>query len=244
MHKNWRLRIALGVLAALFVGCGGPQTPTPEATTDPETATGTEATTEASPDQVAAAPTSPEEAIDFIVIPGERVGPLMSDTSREALGELLGDATLTDGPVDVGEGFTEPGTVVNLGPEQQFTIIWEDESLSRPLIVQDFGSAWKTPEGLGVGSSLTDVKQALGTFQLFGFGWDYEGTLVLEESQLDEYHGNLFLRLRPTPEAAKQHEAAYQSMLGDRVYDSDLPDLEVLNPSVYDMTVYPNPLPE
>jgi hypothetical protein len=49
---------------------------------------------------------------DTMIVPGDRVGPITRDTSRDRLVELFGEAALTDTEVAVGEGFTESGTVV------------------------------------------------------------------------------------------------------------------------------------
>ncbi|PSB11298.1 hypothetical protein C7B76_23345 [filamentous cyanobacterium CCP2] len=141
----------------------------------------------------------------------------------------------------MGEGFTEPGTVVNLEGGRQFSIIWQDEARTQPLMGLDFGPAWKTPEGLGVGASLEQLSQVLGSFQLYGFGWDYEGTLVLEGSQLHEYQGDLYLRMRPDSTAIADHPDAYEALLGDAIFASDDPNLKVLQPQVYGMEVYLNP---
>lgn len=192
------------------------------------------------------APTTEAEAPiqDTVVIPGERIGPVTSDTSRAELGEMFGEEVLIDQEIGVGEGFSEPGTVVDLGNGQQFSIIWQDEAGSQPLMAMDFGPAWTTPEGVGVGSSLGELQNALGQFQVYGFGWDYEGTLVLEGSNLDAYHGDLFLRMRPDSGAIADHDSAYKALMGDGVFASDNPNLEPLQPQVYAMEVYLNPLSE
>ncbi|MEO1400638.1 MAG: hypothetical protein AAFV72_05210 [Cyanobacteria bacterium J06635_1] len=172
------------------------------------------------------------------VIPGERVGPITRETSREDLAALFGEDRLSDEPVNIGEGFTEPGTVVDLGPEQSFTIVWQDGSRAQPAVVRDFGPAWQTPEGLGVGTSFEELKTVLGTFQLYGFAWDYEGSLVFEDSQLDAYQGQLTLRVTPDPAAIANHENAYQALVGDVLFPSNDPNLDPLDISVYEMIVY------
>ncbi|MBD0268910.1 MAG: hypothetical protein ICV77_11535, partial [Cyanobacteria bacterium Co-bin8] len=113
---------------------------------------------------------------DTVVVPGERVGPIRPTTSRAELAELFGEEQLRDEEINVGEGFTEPGTVVDLGEDRRLTVVWTDDSRSKPLMAKDFGSEWKTPEGLGLGTSMAELKQELGDFELFGFGWDYGGS--------------------------------------------------------------------
>ncbi|MBD2256560.1 hypothetical protein [Pseudanabaena sp. FACHB-2040] len=179
---------------------------------------------------------------DTVVVPGERVGPIRPTTSRAELAELFGEEQLRDEEINVGEGFTEPGTVVDLGEDRRLTVVWTDDSRSKPLMAKDFGSDWKTPEGLGLGTSMAELKQELGDFELFGFGWDYGGSIVLENTALDEYHGDLFLRVRPSQATIEQHREAYEAVVGDAVFESTDPHMEPLEPVVYDMTVYLNPL--
>ncbi|MEM8809191.1 MAG: hypothetical protein AAGF01_24485 [Cyanobacteria bacterium P01_G01_bin.38] len=194
----------------------------------------------ASPNAVSAPTDDRALLTDTAVIPGERVGPITRGTSRERLADLFGEDRLSDQPVDIGEGFTEPGTVVDLGPEQSFTIVWQDGSRSQPAVVRDFGPAWQTPEGLGVGTSFEELKTVLGAFQLYGFAWDYEGSLVFEDSQLDAYQGQLTLRVTPDPAAIATHKNAYQALVGDVLFSSNDPNLEPLDISVYEMIVYLN----
>jgi hypothetical protein len=179
---------------------------------------------------------------DQTIIPGERVGPVTSETSRDELAQIYGEDKLADQPIPMGEGTTELGTLVNLGPDQQFAIVWRDAAQTEPLLAKDFGSDWQTPEGLGVGVPYSTVKSVLGDFKLYGFAWDYEGSLVLEGSNLDQYYGDLLLRVRPSQESVQAHPEAYQAVMGDTLYSGDDPNLEPLSIEVYEMTVYLNPL--
>jgi hypothetical protein len=189
------------------------------------------------PDNLSAAATQ-----DRIIIPGQRVGPVTAETSRADLAEIYSEAILADQPIAMGEGTTEPGTVVDLGPADRFAIVWTDANQTTPLLAKDFGPNWQTPEGLGVGIPYATLEAVLGSFTLYGFAWDYEGSLVLEGSNLDQYYGDLLLRVRPAETAIKAHADAYQAVLGDALYPSEDPNLDALDLSVYDMTVYLNSL--
>jgi hypothetical protein len=140
----------------------------------------------------------------------------------------------------MGEGFTEPGTIVNLNPEQRFTVIWLDAERSRPLLAKDFGPAWQTPEGLGVGVPYAKVQEVLGSFKIYGFAWDYSGSLALEGSKLDRYYGNLLLRVEPSEAAVAEHPEAFQAVIGDQLFPGEDPNLALLDISVYEMVVYLN----
>ncbi|WP_052051058.1 hypothetical protein [Leptolyngbya sp. KIOST-1] len=194
-------------------------------------------------------PSPPEQSapvpphVDTLVIPGQRVGPVVATTSRAELAEIYGEAALADGSIAMGEGTTEAGTVVTPGPDQQFSVIWQDASQTRPQLIKDFGPAWQTPEGLGVGVPYSEVESALGEFQLYGFAWDYGGTVMLAGSHLERYEGYLLLRLKPADTALDRHPEAYQSMMGDQLFASDNPLLDQLEVAVGEMVVYLEPLP-
>lgn len=226
----------------VLTACGGPKEAEPEADA-PLDQTSPGQTTPENPD-VSEPPTGqPDDTLpETVVVPGERVGPILPTTSRADLAKRFGDDQLSDQDVNIGEGSLAPGTVVEIGEDRTFTVIWVDESRDKPLLVQNFGPAWKTPQGLGVGSSLAELKEKLGDFQLYGFGWDYGGSIVLENTKLDKYHGNLFLRVEPPKAMAEQHPDAYRALSGDTLFESGNPNMEALQPVIYEMTVYLNPL--
>lgn len=237
----------LGLMAALTMvlsACRLPsQTSTPPAPSSPELS-GDDAPVESDP---GAGPEVAPRPTDYVVIPGERVGPITAATRRADLVAFYGTEALADRSIDIGEGFTEPGTVINAGSDHQVAVVWAEttsdgQPLSsgdrRPLMAKDFGAAWQTPEGLGVGSTHQTLQQILGRFQLYGFAWDYGGTVILEDTQLSQYDGYLWLRLAPSETAIAQHSNAYQAVMGDRLFASDNPNISTLNPSVYEMVVY------
>lgn len=179
-------------------------------------------------------------AEDYRVVPGQRVGQVTATTSRQQLAEIYGEANLRDVDVPVGEGFTEPGTQVSFGNEPQFSVVWLDASRSRPLMAKDFSADWQTPEGIGVGTSYATLQQRLGNFQIYGFAWDYGGTLSLEGSQLDSYYGLLLLRVEPSNASIEANPEAFQASMGDRLIPSTDPNLAQLDISVSAMMVYLN----
>ncbi|MDB9527980.1 hypothetical protein PN498_18445 [Oscillatoria sp. CS-180] len=175
---------------------------------------------------------------DLTIVPGERVGPVSETTSRADLAEIFGEAALDDTEIAVGEGFTESGTVVNAGTDQAFSVIWLDNDRTQPLLIRDFGSAWQLSEGIQIGTSFSRLQTLLGSFDLYGFGWDYGGTVVLEGSNLEAYYGMLILRLQPDSAAIAQSSEALQAVQGDELFSSDNPNLAMLNLTVDEMLVY------
>jgi hypothetical protein len=228
-----------GVMTALLlllVGCASAPTSLVEespaeapAATEPSGATQVPATT-ASSDASA--------EVDTTVVPGERVGPVTPNTTREELATLFGEGNLKDQSVDVGEGQTEKGTVVNQGTDEAFTVLWTDDTRTAIAAITNLGSAWKTPEGIGVGTTFEQLKEQLGTFKLYGLDWDYGGTISFEGSNLSEYDGKLIVRLQPSDNAAEQAPEDYEAVVGDRLFESTDPHFEQLGMKVSDMSVY------
>ncbi|TVP68231.1 MAG: hypothetical protein EA342_06625 [Leptolyngbya sp. LCM1.Bin17] len=229
-------RLPFTLLVVILIAATAACVPSPTTPNDgaPPAAEDTPSTVPKLPD--VSAPSSQD--LEAVVRPGERVGPVTANTSRTDLVRLYGEDRLQDAPVPMGEGFTEPGTVVDLGPEWHFSVVWRDASQTQPLLIKDFGPGWRTPEGLGVNVPYSTVQDALGNFQLYGFAWDYGGTIVLEDSQLDRYHGQLLLRVYPSLEAMDTHADAYEAVMGDELYASTNHNFSQLDLSVYEMIVY------
>ncbi|MFZ4640059.1 MAG: hypothetical protein ACOYMP_06635 [Nodosilinea sp.] len=181
---------------------------------------------------------------DLLVVPGTRLGPVTANTSRQQLAQIYGETNLKDGQIPVGEGFTELGTIVAQGTDHQFTLLWLNQQRTKPLLAQDLGPAWKTPEGVGVDLPYTDLQAILGKFEVYGFEWDYGGTVSLEGSNLRKYARQLFLRLVADPAAIVSHPQAYRAVMGDRLFASTDPNLACLNMKVKTMIVYLNSPPQ
>jgi hypothetical protein len=174
---------------------------------------------------------------DTLVIPGERVGPITRNTTRQDLAKLFAKELLSDRPVGIGEGATVPGTFVDLGPARSFSVVWADNTRTKAVEVRNLGSDWRTPQGISVSTPLSQLQQKLGKFQFYGFGWDYSGTVLLEGTKLSQYQKTLILRLRTAPAAAKKSPKDYQAVLGDGKFSSNNPKLSSLGITVGEMIV-------
>jgi hypothetical protein len=190
----------------------------------------------ATPVQVAQA-TKPDSLSDTTVIPGERVGPVTRKTTRQDLVKLFGEARLTDQDVAMGEGFTEPGTRVDLGSERSFSVVWSDASRTKAVAVRNFGTAWRTPQGIGVGTPFAQLQQKLGEFEFYGFAWDYGGTVVSSGTLLAQYKDMLILRLQTAPDAPQKSPEDFKAVVGERKFSSTNPHLRSLDIQVGEMIV-------
>ncbi len=238
---TWRRQLWLVPLTFLL-GCGGP----PPATVDPAVSVPDAVSTpalrdaavlgqeETATDSIPEA--TPAAIADPVILPGERVGPITPTTTHADLVTRFGAEVLREEAIAVGEGFTEPATVVDLGPEYGFTVVWGDENRDRVATVRELGTAWATPNGIHVGSSFADLQEALGSFGVYGFRWDYGGTVDLRGSTLSAYDGQLFLRLHPA-----NIDDVPNALAGDTLFPSDTPALDTLNLTVNSIVVVLTP---
>lgn len=174
-----------------------------------------------------------------LIIPGKSVGPVTSETTRADLVKIFGESNLKDETILQAEGtISVPATKVKEGTPSTFTVFWKDNTRNKIEYIKGFGSQWKTSEGIGVGTTLKELRQKLGEFKLTGFGWDYGGLVNLEGTKLSEYQGKLSLRIDPADENAYgKYPKQYASVSGDIELSSTNPNLEPLNVRVNQMTV-------
>ena len=144
--------------------------------------------------------------------------------------------------MDVGEGETEPGTVVfPKDPQRTIEIRWKDPGKKTlPAFIQIEGdtSRWKTVHNISLGTTLKELERLNGRpFHLAGFGWDYSGTVSSWSkgslaAELVGDHGYLTLRLGP-PSNAQLPEDEQDQVLGDSDFSSSHPVMQKINPKVY-----------
>ncbi|MFQ3619238.1 MAG: hypothetical protein SNJ57_20855 [Cyanobacteriota bacterium] len=180
---------------------------------------------------------SPAATLDTTIVPGERFGPVTENTTRQDLAAQFGEANLEDKEIGMGEGETERGTFVNLGPDRSFTVIWANPDRTEAAAVMNPGPAWRTPEGIGVGTSFSELQQKLGPFKFYGFDWDYGGTVLLEGTELRDYYGLLVMRLQMDDAARIQSASDYQALIGDELFESNNPHAQKLNLTVGELLV-------
>lgn len=189
--------------------------------------------------QKTSSPQSQSEILkDTLIIPGKRVGRVTGKTTRADLVKMFGESKLTDDIILEDEGtLSVPVTKVNLGTENYFTVAWEEDTRQKVLYISNFGSGWKIPEGIGVGTSFEELKQKLGEFKLTGLGWDYGGFINLETTKLSKYQGQISLKLAPDEKAVKKYPQQYQAVLNDRELSSSNSNWESLDMKVSQMIV-------
>lgn len=169
-------------------------------------------------------------------------GPFAKDASAATLVAAFGAANVAHEDLDVGEGFTEPGTVIfKSDGKRRIEVFWHDsETRSRPsrIIVHE-PSAWRvalpgdSTASLGIGTELATVEAAnRKPFTLNGFGWDGAGYVgEWSGGRLTKLDGgcSLSLRFGPSPQA---RPAALAKVSGDKPFASNAPGMRAVKPRI------------
>lgn len=195
--------------------------------------------------QVSAPPPKARPAVSqsLLIEPGVRLGKILATTSEQELRKVYGASNVEPGDIYLGEGETQPGTILFKGDKKrELRILWFDEGERRlPNRIEVIGTAWHTKEGVRLGTTLARLAELNdGPFTLAGFGWDYGGTVTswrggLLESRLTR-KGRVLLRLQPVGGA---YDAA---LVGDSLFPSSNKQMARLNPAVAQMLVeFPSP---
>lgn len=173
---------------------------------------------------------------DTTIVPGQKVGIVTGATTYSELEREFGSDRLITEEIHLGEGMMAPATQVNLDNGYSFNVVWEDPSQSKPLEVRDLEAGWDV-QGIRNGMSFEDLKSTLGEFDLLGLGWDYGGTLLLENTALSDYSGQLFIRVQPSEKAVETQQEKFLAVAGDSVFSSSDPNFEALDLSVVEVVV-------
>ncbi|QKZ14743.1 hypothetical protein [Spirosoma sp. KUDC1026] len=198
------------------------------------------------------------KAIDFQIIPGERVGPIQFTTSEADLLRRFGPSVVTAGDTIYGaEGEEFVGTTLYKGTVDEVQILYQDSSgrlhpeliLIRPTTTDDEGNPlpnlaptrWQTADGLRIGTQLSELEKRNGKpFKLWGFGWDYGGNISDWQGgkmSLPAGESLLALTLGPPATLTTAQEKAYGQVMGDSEFLSSFAPMKRLNPEVQAMHV-------
>src|SRR5664279_741184 len=170
---------------------------------------------------------------DFLIVPGQRVGPITAATTRADLDTLFGKENVRDGSFDSSE-VPEAATVV-LGNDTSaaLAVTWDKERASNIHIcfgTQSGPCRWRTASGIRIGLPLMELQKLNGKpFQLSGFGFEGEGSVISwREGLLEEDPnacGHLLVRLAPAAQVqgtplSKQDSNLLKQVRGDKPYSS------------------------
>lgn len=186
-----------------------------------------------------AAPPALEENLDWVCVPGQKVGPITSKTTYSDLVTIFGAKNIGEATIPLGDGKTEAGTVIFAdNPDQRLFIQWAIPR-ERPHAVIVEGSRWKTSAGIGIGTPISEIIAANGgEFSFAGFGWDYAGYVVSwKNGQLAATHRlgeDVSLFLAPDQPYLP---ADIEALQGDKEFSTTMPEATRVNLRVKAMTV-------
>ena len=170
---------------------------------------------------------------------------LAPEASAASLSQYFGVANVQSGPISVGEGEYERGTVLFAGsPQDRVEVLWKDREAQRaPRRVRIFGatSRWRTPLGVTLGVDLRTLERInRRPFRLAGFAWDFGGTETSWEGGLLESSTSapcvVGVRLAPAlPLDEGEQQRWYRQVLGDRDFSSGHPAMQALQPQIYEV---------
>jgi len=167
-------------------------------------------------------------------------GPFGRNATRADVVKAFG-ADAVDEVVGGPEGAEFKATVLYPGdPARRLEIIWEDEKKRRRPRIRITGqSTWTTQTGIRLNMDVAAVERLNGKpFRLFGFDWDYGGSVsnwrggALGKPQ----PGGCMLRLA-FGIADDAPGALVDNVLGDTEYSSNNPDMRAIAPVVFEITL-------
>src|SRR5262245_14861226 len=167
------------------------------------------------------------------------------NTSETALRRQFGTRVRAE-KVEIGEGETEDGTVVDVdGTRSRVYVLWKDKVRRQnpsSIRLRD-DTRQVTYDGIGIGTTLKALERLNGRpFELAGFAFDYSGT---ETSwlggRLETVGGSaceIKVRLDPRASGSQpedQRRAAIDATIGDRLFKSSDRNMQYLDPTVYEV---------
>lgn len=163
-------------------------------------------------------------------------GPFAADATEADVIAAFGaeNVTLEEWPGP--EGIPYQATVIDADDSQRWIqIVWRDEvSRSGPQRITA-GPAWQFPAGLSLDMSLAEVEAAnCGPFLLYGFAWDYGGTV-------SDWQGGALGTGDCLVNVRFQSTTNVTAGMGDSTFSSDDPDILANEPIVSELSIAPQP---
>jgi hypothetical protein len=151
-----------------------------------------------------------------LIIPGKSVGAINRSTTYTDLVKIFGTQRLTAKKVYGPEGQVEfSGTLITLGKNRLLTVVWKDKSKKQILYVKIEDPVWKTAEGIGIGMSISKLRQIIGEFKIGGLYWDYGNTVVDLAPAKQARFAGLDIKVDADPTAAKKFPKDLDAVTGD-----------------------------
>ncbi len=169
-------------------------------------------------------------------------GPFARNADERTVARVFGAANVERADIPVGEGMTEPGTVVFAkDPEKRIDILWHDAYARPNVVIIRNGATWPVAvtgldKPVANGATLAEIEAMNGKpFTLTGFGWDLGGyTNGWDGGRLDKPVGgcNLSVRFDPPRDAPGD---ALDKVNGDVEFSSTDSAMQQVKPVVVEI---------
>ena len=183
---------------------------------------------------------------DWLIVPGQRVGPITASTTRADLDILFGKDNVRESNLDISEGPEAATVVFGDDPSAALAITWDREHVSAVHICYGTKTGpckWRTASGIRIGLPSRELEKINGrSFQMAGYGFDGQGSVTSwRNGTLEEdlsKCGHLGVALTPAAELGdrpltKQEASLMKQVQGDRKpYSSNTMAILELNPLV------------
>jgi hypothetical protein len=185
-------------------------------------------------------PAAVSETRDFLIVPGQRIGPMKLTTSEEALIRLYGPGNVGRSTVRTTGTNTETCTVLMAGTNNELRITWKDETHARikAIYLDKPNSSWLSAQGLRVGMGLMDLTKAnKSPISFYGFNWEYGGTVSsYRNGVLGKYEKYFYAVL--LPRNSQQAAGSLRNFQGDQIFSSNKEGIEQLDLVVSRLVIY------
>ena len=186
---------------------------------------------------------------DWLIVPGQRVGPITEATTRTELDTLFGKENIRDGTFEGGD-VPEVATVVWGGDSSTaLAITWDRE---RPAAIHmcvgtEAGPCrWHTASGIRLGMPVRELEKVNGkAFQIAGIGLGQGRVVSWRKGSLEEDTagcGHLVVRITPQAEAegqplSKDESSSMKGLQNEKPVSSSWLVTMGLNPIVSGLTI-------
>jgi hypothetical protein len=184
------------------------------------------------------------QKLDWLIVPGQRVGPITASTTRADLDAMFGKENVQERNLDISEGPESATVVFGNDASAALAITWDKERPSTIHIcfgTQTGPCRWRTAGGIRIGLPIRELEKLNEkSFQMTGFGGEPQGTVTSwRKGQLEEDPaacGHLVVRLTPvaelTGELSKSESGLLKQLQGEKPYSSNSFPMLELNPVV------------
>ena len=187
---------------------------------------------------------------DWLIVPGQRVGPVTAATTRAELDTLFGKENVRDGSYEGGDAPEAATVVFGNDSSASLAVTWSNERVSAVYVCPQTKTGpcrWRTASGIRIGLAIRELERLNGKgFQMGGYGFNSGGAVknwrkgALEQDPLA--CGQLVVRLTPLAEIegspmSKEQTNNFKLLSGDKLFQSSYVATLGLEVIVSDLTM-------